>query len=62
MSDAAGFLKKVVLPGRVNRGGTEGEIVVAHGRLPSPARTTALCFFVPEEIKTKARPLIISHF
>ena len=30
--------KKVVLPGRVKCGGTEGEIVVAHGRLPSPAR------------------------
>ena len=29
--------KKVVLPGRVKCGGTEGEIVVAHGRLPSPA-------------------------
>jgi len=29
--------KKVVLPGRVKSGGTEGEIVVAHGRLPSPA-------------------------
>ena len=45
LRDAAGFLKitlnipfkKVVLPGRVKRGGTEGEIVVAHGRLPSPA-------------------------
>ena len=32
-------IKKVVLPGRVKCGGTEGEIVVAHGRLPSPART-----------------------
>ena len=39
MREAAGFLKitlnipfkKVVLPGRVKRGGTEGEIVVAHG-------------------------------
>ena len=31
--------KKVVLPGRVKCGGTEGEIVVAHCRLPSPART-----------------------
>ena len=30
--------KKVVLPGRVKCGATEGEIVVAHGRLPSPAR------------------------
>ena len=29
--------KKVVLPGRVKCGGTEGEIVVAHSRLPSPA-------------------------
>ena len=28
--------KKVALPGRVKCGGTEGEIVVAHGRLPSP--------------------------
>ena len=28
--------KKVVLPGRVKCGGTEGEIVVAHGRMPSP--------------------------
>ena len=46
--DAAGFLKitlirpspfkKGVLPGRVKCGGTEGEIVVAHGHLPSPAR------------------------
>ena len=43
--DAAGFLKitlirsfkKEVFPGRVEWGGTEGEIVVAHGRLPSPA-------------------------
>ena len=35
--------KKVVLPGRVKCGGTEGEIVVAHGRLPSPARLTRLC-------------------
>ena len=32
--------KKVVLPGRVECGGTEGEIVVAHGRLPSPTRKT----------------------
>ena len=32
--------KKVVLPGRVKCGGTEGEIVVAHGRLPFPARGT----------------------
>ena len=39
MRDAAGFLKitlnipfkKVVLPGRVKCGGTEGEIMVAHG-------------------------------
>ena len=31
-------IEKVVLPGRVKCGGTEGEIVVAHGRLPSPAR------------------------
>ena len=38
MRDAAGFLKrpliyhkKVVLAGRVKCGGTEGEIVVAHG-------------------------------
>jgi len=29
--------KKVVLPGRVKCGGIEEEIVVAHGRLPSPA-------------------------
>ena len=29
--------KKVVLPGRVKCGGTEGEIVVAHGCLPYPA-------------------------
>ena len=28
--------KKVVLPRRVKCGGTEGEIMVAHGRLPSP--------------------------
>ena len=53
MRDAAGFFlnhtlkalnipfKKAVLPGRVKRGGTEGEIVVAHGRLPSLARATA---------------------
>ena len=33
--------KKVVLPGRVKCGGTEGEIVVAHGRLPSPARSAS---------------------
>ena len=53
MRDAAGFkkkktfkalnipFKKVVLPGRVKYGqicGPEGEIVVAHGRLTSPAR------------------------
>ena len=31
------------MPGRVKCGGTEGEIVVAHGRLPSPARLTRLC-------------------
>ena len=30
--------KKVVLPGRVKCGGTEGEIVVAHDRMPSSAR------------------------
>ena len=29
--------KKVVVPGRVKCGGTEEEVVVAHGRLPSPA-------------------------
>ena len=29
--------KKVVLPGRVKCGGTEEEIVVVNGRLPSPA-------------------------
>ena len=29
--------KKVVLPGRVKCGSTEGEIEVAHGRLPSHA-------------------------
>ena len=34
--------KKVVLPGRVKCGGTEEDIVVAHGRLPSPARSTWL--------------------
>ena len=34
--------KKVVLHGRVKCGGTEGEIVVAHGRLPSPARVIQL--------------------
>ena len=33
---------KVVLPGRVKCGGTKGEIVVAHDRLPSPARPTVL--------------------
>ena len=33
--------RKVVLPGRVKCGGTEGEIVMAHGRLPSPAHDTA---------------------
>ena len=32
--------KKVILSGRVKCGGTEGEIVVAHGRLPSPTRAT----------------------
>ena len=31
-------IKKVVLPGRVKYGSTEEEIVVAHGRQPSPAR------------------------
>ena len=35
--------KKVVLSGRVKCGGTEGEIVVAHGRLPSPAHCT-VCY------------------
>jgi len=29
------------LPGRVKCGDTEGEIVVAHGRLPSPAPLVA---------------------
>ena len=32
--------KKVVLPEKVKCGGTEGEIVVANGRLPSPASHT----------------------
>ena len=32
--------KKVVWSGRVKCGGTEEEIVVAHGCLPSPARRT----------------------
>ena len=36
--------KKVVLHGRVKRDGTEGEIVVAHGRLPSSALKTNLDF------------------
>ena len=31
--------KKVLLPGGVKCGGTEGEIVVAHSRLPSIARS-----------------------
>ena len=54
LSDVAGFLKshfkgpkyfkKVVLtPRRVECGGTEGEIVLAHGRLPSPALQTQSC-------------------
>ena len=56
LRDAAGFLKitqnalnisykKVVLPKRVKCSGTEGEMVVAHGRLPSPARLTLTCEF-----------------
>ena len=52
LRDAAGFyenhtlkalnipFKKVVWSGRVKCGGTEEEIVVAHGCLPSPARRT----------------------
>ena len=34
-------LKNPVLPWRVKCGGTEGEIVVVHGHLPSPAHDTA---------------------
>ena len=37
--------KKVILPGRVKCGGPEGEIVVAHGRLPSPALDVARVYF-----------------
>ena len=53
--------KKVFLPGRVKCGGTEGEIVVAHGRQPSPARWAA-CFirfcFVVAQKKIAADQLI----
>jgi len=32
------------LPGGVKCSGTEGEIVVAHGRLPSPAHQTSISY------------------
>ena len=47
--------KKVVLPGRVKCAGTEGEIVVAHGRLPSPSLTAGSVGLAIELILKKNR-------
>ena len=46
--------RKVVLPGRVKCGGTEGEILVAHGHLPSPARSIHTTPYINARRSSKA--------